>query len=137
MDEFGNILLDSLDIVETIYPFYQFQVKDTYPVLKAILPYGWDGKKFVSQGAQMQKTFEAENALIKREYEERKQMIIEASTKKNTEEKRAEIGKDEGSFGHKIFYFLKRTGRMLYMITIIAAYWAVFVPRARIQDNLK
>lgn len=85
VDEFNNILLDELDILSTLYPFYQLQVKDILPVIKAILPYGWDGKKFVSQGAAMQKLFENENAGLKQVYKEKKEILIQ-NAKPETEE---------------------------------------------------
>lgn len=37
-DEFNNILMDELDILEVLYPFYLFGIKGIAPVIKAILP---------------------------------------------------------------------------------------------------
>jgi hypothetical protein len=37
-DEFGNILLPTLDIIKTLYPFYNFQVRGMGPKLSIIHP---------------------------------------------------------------------------------------------------
>lgn len=136
-DEFDNILLDNLDIVDTLYPFYEFQIRETFPLVKAILPYGWDGKKFVSQGASQQKAFQDENDALTKIYHMTKKKLISSSKplfQQGEEEEEDETSKSVGSI---IMHFLKKTGRMLYMVTIIAAYWYVFIPRTKVQENLK
>lgn len=135
-DRFDNILLDSVDIIQALFPFYQFQVKDHYPLIKAILPYGWDGMRFVSQGNAKIQEFKKENDLIKLEFEEKVKQRIENANPQKTEEKGG-VKKKQENLAEFIMYYLKRTGRMLYMITIIAAYWIVFVPRMKISDSLK
>jgi flavodoxin len=136
-DEYGNILLDSLDIVETLYPFYQFQVKKNYPQILAILPYGWDAMKFVSQGAAMAAQFEEENKIINQNFELSKKKLIESSRKREETVEVIETFETQKSFAGQIIFFLKKSSRMLYMITIIAAYWSVFVTRSRVLDNFK
>ena len=37
-DQFGNILLDNLDIIDSLYPFYNFQVKNMGPQISIIHP---------------------------------------------------------------------------------------------------
>jgi hypothetical protein len=136
-DEYGNILLDSLDIVETLYPFYQFQVRKNYPQILAILPYGWDATKFVSQGAAMAAQFEEENKIINQNFELSKKKLIESSRRKEETIEVIETFEMQKSFAGQIVFFLKKSSRMLYMITIIAAYWSVFVTRSRVLDNFK
>ena len=134
-DEFNNILLDNLDVIDTLYPFYQFQIKDIYPVLRAILPYGWDGKKFVSQGAAMRKSFEDENLAILKETEDRKHQMIEGYYTKE-EEEQGDGKKEENSIrSSKLVYSIKKASRMIYMVSIIVAYWIVFVSRAHVREN--
>jgi hypothetical protein len=41
-DSFGNILLGNLDIINSLYPFYNFQVKGMEPQISIIHPYGFD-----------------------------------------------------------------------------------------------
>jgi hypothetical protein len=136
-DRFDNILLDSVDILQALYAFYQFQVVDHYPVIKAILPYGWDNVKYVSQGNAMEQEFLNENIGLVRMYEEKIE-IIKARCKTKTADAEEEVKTETAeNLGKKLFFFLKKTGRMIYMMTIIAAYWIVFVPRMKVQDSLK
>lgn len=37
-DEFNNILMDDLDIIEVLYPFYLFEIRGIAPIIKATLP---------------------------------------------------------------------------------------------------
>ena len=136
-DEHNNILLDSLDIVETLYPFYQFQVRKNYPQIMAILPYGWDATKFVSQGAAMAAQFEEENKIINQNFEASKTKLIKSSKKRTEVVEVIESFETQKTFAGQIVFFLKKSSRMLYMITIIAADWAVFVTRSRVLDNFK
>lgn len=136
-DEYGNILLDSLDIIETLYPFYQFQVRRNYPNIMAILPYGWDATRFVSQGAAMAAQFEDENRVINQNFEISKNKLIESSRRKEEVAETVESYETQNTFTGQIMFFLKKSSRMLYMITIIAAYWIVFVTRSRVLDNYK
>lgn len=136
-DEYSNILLDSLDIVETLYPFYQFQVRKNCPQVMAILPYGWDATKFVSQGDAMATQFQEENKLINQNFEASKAKLIESSKKKTEVVEVIESLETQKTFAGQIAFFLKKSSRMLYMITIIAAYWSVFVTRSHVLDNFK
>lgn len=136
-DRFDNIMLDNVDILQALFAFYQFQVKGHYPIIKAVLPYGWDNVKYVSQGNGMEQAFINEHLLLKNIFNEKVENIIRMAKPKVDDAVEEKVQEIQDSFGKKLLYFLKRTSRMIYMITIIIAYWIVFVPRIKIQDSLK
>lgn len=136
-DQFKNIILDSVDIIQALFPFYKFQVKDHYPLIYAILPYGWSGTDFVSKGDAKIREFVRENTQIQDEFNTKVKLRVESCNPKITATDTGPKKERQENLAKIIFFFLKKTGRMLYMITIIAAYWIVFVPRMKIFDSLK
>ena len=68
LDQFGNILLDSLDIIEAIFPFYNFHVKGIKPKIAISYPYGIDKKTYFKNNKANSKLFRDEIQLSKDEY---------------------------------------------------------------------
>lgn len=45
-DQFGNVLLENLDIIRALYPFYNFCIKGQEPQVTVVYPYGFDKTQY-------------------------------------------------------------------------------------------
>jgi hypothetical protein len=84
----------------------------------------------------MVKKLQRETSELKADYERSQKALLEGNSKKKVEvvvEKKVE----GSSFGNNLLRFIQKTGRTMYMISLIAAYSYVFIPRFNSEANLK
>lgn len=84
----------------------------------------------------MVKKLQQETVELKAAFERSQKALLKGDLKKKVEvvvQKKVE----GSSFGTNLIFFLKKTGRTMYMISLIAAYVYVFIPRFNSEANLK
>lgn len=70
-DQFGNILLENLDIIKTLFPFYNFQVKGMEPQVTIIHPYGFDKTLYYKETKNNKARFKKYNRIEYQEYQKK------------------------------------------------------------------
>lgn len=132
-DQYGNILLDNLDIINSLYPFYNFQIKGMEPQVSIIHPYGFGKTLYYKETKNNKSRFREQNQVVYQEFQ--KQVEKLKSSKKKTNEGNKDKSKKAGKFKDKCLNYTKKFGKMWLMISIIASYWAVYNPRRKTLEN--
>lgn len=135
-DKYGNILLENLNILESIFPFYNFFIRGVPPEIEVVYPYGVDKAGFFKDNKKLRLMFEEESTSMISDYNLKKTKIISENTNDqgiSTVEARRMFKR--ARLKQRIFKHSRKIAKIILMVTIILCYYAVFGKRQNVLEK--